>query len=791
MGFLLRDIRLAFRALFRKPGVPVLAIASLSLAIGFSTAAFSILDAYSLRDLPVREPRDLAWIFAITREQRPDQLSWIEYQALSSRSRFFTGVLAQDRQDPRVRLPERDDFPITSGVSDNFFDLLGVRAAQGDVFHAGRGSDGTVVVSYHYWQTALSADPAIIGRTLAVGDGLLRVIGALPPGFTGTNRGLLVELFVPQQTLFGALKLSRPEATRATDFELLGRLRPGVGLEQARTEINAMLRQVEGEGRAPGPDRKALMEDFAERSLSAKLASNAVLLSVAVLLILIAAANLANLRLVQNEGRRHETGIRLALGAGRTALARQHLAEITVLGSVGLLGGMALAACLIRVAPSIFYGGRSYVNFGVRFDVRTLAFSCGALLLVALVGGLVPLGDAWKRSLIPSLQGVRATHASRWLGVLVIAQMALVTAGACSAGLLLRNLRNLAAIRPAMDPDRALLLVEGYWNSAANGGGRAESLADHMASTPGVERVAWARRALLSGSGGGSIVDVEVSNQPKYAFRYNQVSPSYFEVTGARILGGRAFRSSDGPDATPVVMLSVAFAHRFFGDRPAVGQWIKVNGKDHQVIGIVEDGPTIHLREPVAPYLYFAFAQRPSEHITFFVASRRAAASMTKILRPLIRSADAGFTTLDMTSLRQHMRNAQDEERLSATVAGVLTLVGLLLAAAGLLGVTMYAVTRRTQEFGVRVALGAGPALLAREVLREAGLRIALALPLGWALAYTARHALQSRLYGIAPDDLSTLLVSSAVVAAVAVLAALHPALRAARIDPMLALRHE
>lgn len=791
MGFLRRDIRLAFRALFRKPGVPVLAIASLALAIGFSTAAFSILDAYSLRDLPVRDPRDLAWIYAITREQRPDQLSWIEYQALSSRSRLFTGVLAQDRQDPRVRLPDRDDFPITSGVSDNFFDLLGVRAAQGDVFHAGRGSDGTVVVSYHYWQSALGADPAIIGRTLAVGDGVLRVIGVLPPGFTGPNRGLLVELFVPQQTLFGALKLSRPEDARATDFELLGRLRPGIALEQARTEINAILRQVEAEGRAPGPDRKAILEDFAERSLGAKLASNAVLLSVAILLILIAAANLANLRLVENEGRRHETGIRLALGAGRAALARQHLAEITVLGGLGLLGGIALAVGLIRVAPAIFYGGRSYVNFGVSFDVRTLAFSCAALIVVAVAGGLAPLGDAWKRSLIPSLQGARTTRASRWLGVLVIAQMALVTAGACSAGLLLRSLRNLAAIRPAMDPDRALLLVEGYWNSAVNGGGRAEALADHIASTPGVDRVAWARRALLSGSGGGPIVDVEVSGQPKYSFRYNQVSPSYFEVTGARILGGRAFRSSDGPGATPVVMVSAAFARRFFRDRQPIGQWIKVNGKDHQVIGMVEDGPTIHLREPVAPYLYFAFAQRPSENITYFVASRRAADWMTQTLRPRIRSADAEFTTLNMISLRQHMRNARGEERLSATVAGVLTLVGLLLAAAGLLGVTMYAVTRRTQEFGVRMALGAGPALLAGQVLREAGVRIALALPLGWALAYTVRHALQSRLYGIAADDSATLLASSAVVAAVAVVAALYPALHAARIDPMVALRHE
>ena len=439
--------------------------------------------------------------------------------------------------------------------------------------------------------------------------------------------------------------MSQADNARATDFEALGRMRSGVTAEQGRDELSGILHQIDSE-------RRAAVEEFTEPNVAAKLATNAVLLAVAVLLILIAAANLANLRLVENEGRRRETGIRLALGAGRAVLARQHLVETLVLGGLGLVAGTGLAAWLIRLAPALFYGGRTYTDFGIRLDVRTFTFSCAALLLAASIGGLIPLADAWKRSLLPALQSTRSTHTSRWLGALVVAQMALVTGGACSAGLLLRSLKHIAAIRPAMDPDRSLLLVEGFWSSGVDRSARTNVLAGRIAGAPGVEGVAWARRVLLAGSGGGAAVDVEMPGRPKYSYRYNQVSPNYFAVTGARIISGRAFAPSDGPDATPVVMVNATFVRRFLEGKQALGQWVRINGRDHQIVGVVEDGPTIHLREPVAPYLYFAFAQRPSGSATFFVASRREAASLTGTLRALIRQADGGFTSLRMSNSR-------------------------------------------------------------------------------------------------------------------------------------------
>jgi putative ABC transport system permease protein len=513
---------------------------------------------------------------------------------------------------------------------------------------------------------------------------------------------------------------------------------------------------------------------------------------VVVLLVLIAAANLANLRLVENEGRRHETAIRLALGAGRTELARQHLTETLLLAGGGTAAGLVLARWLTGVAAALFYGGQTIVDYGIRLDGRAFLFSSAALLAVALVGAAIPLADAWRRRAVPAIHGSRATRPSRWLGALLVMQMALVTGVVCSAGLLWRSLDKLSQIRPAMDPDRSMLLVNGaYDRNGAEANVRATALAGAIARVPGVEDVAWARRAMLSGSGGGAVTDVEIAGQPKLSFPYNQVSPGYFSATGARVLSGRAFTEGDGPDATLVVMVNSLFARRFFGPRDPLGAWIKVGGKDRQIVAVVENGPHNHLRETPTPYLYFPFAQLPVPYLTWMIHTRQDPGDMAAPLRGFIGSADPEFTLLGTRTFREHMREARSDQEVGVQIAGSLAGVGLLLAAAGLFGVTLFAVARRTPEFGVRAAMGASPWRLARQVLREAGLRVAIALPLGWLLAYAGKRAIGKLLFGVAPDDPWTFAAASALVALVACAAALDPALRAARVDPMTALRHE
>jgi predicted permease len=762
--------------------VTVLAVSSLALAIGFSTAAFSILDAYALREMPVREPSRLVTVGAWTREKRLEPLSWAEYQALAAGVHSFEGILAYDERGPIVHLPDREDHPIVAGVSANYFDLLGVAARMGRVIHP--GDRDCVVLSYRYWRDQLKSDPNAIGRTMLVGQASLRLIGVLAPDFAGTDRGTSLDLLVPMETWFNPMQMA--VGPRSSEYDVLARLRPGASMARARAECESVLREMERSGMAGGPERRASVAWFPAKDLAVKLKSNAVMLAIIGLLVLIAAANLASLRLVENEGRRHEIGVRLALGAGWKGLAKGHLMETVVLAGAGTVLALVLASWLVKLAPALFYTGNQYRDYHIRVDARTFVFSSGALAVVALIGALIPLSDAWRRRMSPMMQGTRVIGTSRWLTVLVVAQMALVTGVTCSAGLLWRSLQNVSAIRPAMDPNRKLLTVFGDWDNLP----RVAEIAARLQRVPGVQQVAWARRAMLSGSGGGASAGVEVPGQPRMTFHYNQVSPSYFNVTGARIVSGRGFAEADGPQSTLVVMVNQTFARRFYGGW-ALGQWVRISGRDRQVIGVVEDGPVSSLRERIDPYVYFPFAQRPDTEMTFLMATARDPGTVAAATRDAFRESAGDFTILNVITQRQLMRTAYSHETLNATVTGALAALGLFLAAAGLFGVTMFLVARRTPEFGIRMALGASPGRVAGQVLQGAAVRVMVALPLGWGVAWVGRQSIQKMLYGVTADDPATFVVASAVVALVACASALGPALRAARVDPMTALRQE
>ena len=785
-------VRTALRALGRKRGVTALAIVSVGLAIGFSTAAFSILDAYELRDLPVDDPGHLASVSIQTPEQRTEGANWPEYVALASRVHSFAGLLAEDRQSPKVSLADRDDFPITAGVSDNYFDLLGVRAAMGDVFHAGRGQDESVVITHRYWQSLLNGDPAVIGRTLRVGRAALRIIGVLTPDFTGTNRGLLVDLFVPSQTFFGALGRSDAHDVRDISYELTARLRPDVTVVQAQAECDAVLRQSSIEGLAPGPERRSSVLPIASSSVLQKLESNGLMLGIVVLLVWIAASNFASLRLLDSADRRRDTAIRLALGAGPWALFRQHWLETLVQIGCAAALGLLVAQFMIHAAPALLYAGQEYTDYNIRLDARTLGFSAASLLSVALIGSLIPFSATWRQreGLTPSGAGV--TRTSRWMATLVVAQMATVTGVTCSTGLLWQTLENLSAIRPAMDPNAQVLLVQGSFSGAGvDPAARAEALTRGLIALPGVEHVAWARRAMLSGSGGGAVVDLDVPGQPRQSFPYNAVSPTYFATTGARLLNGRVFSEADGVTSTPVVLVNSAYLRHAGTTGNPLGTWITVAGRTRQVIGVVEDGPQNHLLEENQPYFYFPFAQMPSLSVTYFIAARRDPGALADGSRTYIGSADNAFTIRSMVTMRQHMRGARGNQQAAAEIAGALAALGLLLAAAGLFGVTQSAVAARTREFGVRIAVGASGGQLARHVLVEVAGRIAVAIPVGWLLAYSSRSVIAKMLYGITPDDPRMFIDAAIVIAVVACAATTLPALRAARVDPITALRPE
>jgi putative ABC transport system permease protein len=781
-------LRNAVRALGRRPGVTILAASSLTVAIGLSTVAFSILDAIFFRDLPVRDPASLLWIGAYDAQGRFDVVTWREYELIRNRTRLVTGVLAQSRRGPKVRLPDRDDFPITAGVSENFFDLLGVPAARGDVFHTGADREGVVVISNRYWNNKLGGDPEILGRALIVRNRPLRVIGVLPPFFTGPARGIAVDLFVPPRTFFDTLRMDSPANVKYGDYELIARLRPGATLEQVKRELAPIFREAGKQGASRGAGRKPFVEPLTGPGL-AGLAGNGVFVALMTLLVVIAAMNIACLRLVDNEIRRRDTAVRLAIGAGRLALVREHVLETLLLIALGATGGVLLAAWLVELAPGMLFGHRSYVDYGIRMDWRTFAFAAAAVATTSLIAALLPVRDAWRHGVAPALHAGTALAGSRWLTALVVAQIAFVTAATFSAAALWRTLQNVSAIRPAMDPGRRLLLVTGYWENKTDP--RAASLlAESLGALPGVERVAHARRALLSGSGGGAAVTVDVPNQGKFSYHYDQVSESYFAVTGARVTRGRAFTAADSPDATPVIMINEALARRFFPGGEPLGAWLAVEGRERQIVGVVEDGPANHLKEKIEPYLYLPFAQFPSSEVTLFVETAREPSRMAGSVRNYLRSSNPAFTITGLATMKQHMNHARQSERITAAASGLLAGAALLLAAAGLFGVTLRAVSRRMREFGIRVALGASPAALRRNVLAGAARNLAMGAPLGWMLAWYGRRFLRQFVYG---DDAlgPAVWLAATLVVAVACVAAFVPAQWAARVDAAVALRDE
>jgi len=352
MDATLRDLRMALRALTRRKGVTALAILSLGLAIGFCTAGFSLVDAFAWRDLPVREPRRLTRVNVRDREQRLEVLSWIEYQALASRPRFWEGLVAECRMGPKVRLADRDDFPITAGVSENYFDLLGVKPALGEIFHAGTGRDGAVVLSNHYWRTALGGDVHIVGRTLSVGNAVLTITGVLPAGFTGTNRGALVELFVPPKTFFGSLDFKDHLDQHLADFEVVG-----MGMHTMRQHM------------------------FMARKDDVILTG--IFLALALLGLLLAAAGLFGVTTYAVSRRMREFGLRVALGATSHDLRRQVLRKAALQGAIGIPLGWGLALASRHVVQSLLYGVKAT-------DPWMLVAASGVVALVAFTAALRP-----------------------------------------------------------------------------------------------------------------------------------------------------------------------------------------------------------------------------------------------------------------------------------------------------------------------------------------------------------------------------------------------------------------
>jgi predicted permease len=455
--------------------------------------------------------------------------------------------------------------------------------------------------------------------------------------------------------------------------------------------------------------------------------------------------------------------------------------------------GLTLALWVMDLGTQLLSGGSPYVHFNVGIDQRVLSYTVVATLLCVLMAGLTPVRYTLKLDVADVIRAEQANSKPRrtWSRNAFLASQVAASVGLFGCALLfLQSFQNAVSVRPGLDPGKNLAVIK-VAPGPPGGALWAEQACERFVGLPGVIAATYARRLPLSGSGGGATVRVEMPNQPPLAVRFNNVAGNYFKVMGTRIVAGRPIDARDGAGTEPVVVVSQMFARQFFSGRNPLGDWAILRGKPIRIIGVAEDAPSIRLHEESEPYLYFPFAQRPSGEVTLIVETASSASALISSLRRELKKFDPAATLFDTTTLRQHIYQALSFDRTMATVSSLLGMLGILLTAAGLFGVVQYAVSRRTRELGLRMALGAKASQIRGLVLRESLVITAFGIPPGFLLLWGLGRYVQSMLLGVTPLNPGAYLLSAVTVIGVTLVAAWLPARRATRIAPLDALRVE
>lgn len=806
------DWRDAWRSLRSAPLVSGFCVLSLALGIGGVTALFSILNSLSLKPLPVRQPQRLALL---------DDGAWTNpiWEAIRSRQSGIAESAGAWATDAFNLSPSgRADNVRGLFVSGGFFDMIGVRAAAGrliDVRDDVRGGGAVAVISHTFWRTRLAAAPDAIGRTLVIERVPFTIVGVTAAGFFGPDVGRAYDVAIP----LAAQPLVRPGSHTLDDrlswwMNIMVRLRPGQSAGDATARLRAVQAQIRGEtlptiGQdddrrhylsdamtlVPAPGGRSPLRSRFEQPLMA-------ILVVIGFVLVIACANIASLLIARASARRREIAVRLALGASRFRVARQLLAESGLLAVAGAVGGAVVAWWGSRLLLSQFPPGGGRIDLDLSPDWRLLAFASLVTGLAALAAGIAPAlsvgdlaaGDALKDRPAGSSAGpTRMRHAT------VVVQVALSLALLVAAGLFARTFERLATRDIGFDRDGVLLVTVDTTRSPARGEARQQRF-DRViaaaAAVPGVSSAAGSFISPLGSAAWNTVIEMPGSSLPRRQRLswVNAVSPRWFESMGMRMLEGRDFTSADRQGAPMVAVVNRAFARRYLPAGSALGQTFAAQEPEgprrYQVVGVIEDAVYRSLRAAMDPTMYTPIAQTADLDWTIVVAAR-SAGPVDAIVRGVpdaIQRSEAE-AVLSVRTLRDQLDASLTQERLLATLGVFFGGLALLLAAVGLYGLTAFSVASRRAEIGIRIALGAGVDGIVRLVLRRIAILVAIGLAAGAALSVYAAPLVRTLLYDVEPRDPLTVGGAAIVLLAVALFAAWLPARRAARIDPVAALR--
>jgi predicted permease len=804
---LARDVRFAFRTMAKSPGVTAAIVASVALGIAANATVFSVANGLLWGRLPVKDPERVVMFSEGKSFSYPDYLDYQEQTA----DIFEGGVAGHFPLVPAslggMGEPERVWGQVVSG---NYFSILGVNMALGRPILPGEdrlmGRDHVAVLSHSLWQRRFGADAGILGRDVALNGQPYTVVGVAPAGFQGSERGIASEFWVP----LSMVEVIMPDwggTNREKAWLLLdARLRPGVSCAQAVAAVNLVKKRLDDTYRKDEKHHEAITLQTAGRLIAESQtpahALMAVLMIVVALVLLVACANVANLLLARATGRQKEIGIRLAIGAGRGRLVRQLLTESLLLALAGSGVGFLLAAGAARAVSIFRLPAPVPIVFDFNVDLHVAVFTVGLSLVTALLFGLVPALRATRPDLVGALREGSAVsgRAGRFSmrNTLVVVQVALSLVLLTAAGLFLRSLGNAVSIDVGFKPDNILVTrvdpkVHSY--SPERSVRFLSQLRDRVSALPGVRSVSFVSLVPLSIAGNGRDFNVDASGD-RPAQRVNAdvygVFNGYFQTMGIPLLSGRDFDLQDRNQSMAVI--NETMAGHLFPNQDPIGRLVRADKDSYTVIGVVRNSKSRTVGEGPVNCAYLFLDVAPGKGVSFFGISTLVKTSvdprqLDRPVREQIAALDPNMAVFNTETMQEHLSQSLLLPRISAWLLGSFGAVGLTLGAIGLYGVMSYSVRRRTQEIGVRMALGAQPGTVLGMVLRQGLALTSIGLAIGLSIAVAVGRLSASLLYGISGTDPMTFLVVPTVLVAAALVAIVIPARRASQVDPAVALR--
>ena len=831
----MRQLKLAFRTLFKTPFVTIVAVLSLALGIGANAAIFSLFHELILRPLPVPGPQQLVNLSApgpkpgsTSCGQAGDceqVFSYPMFRDLEKGQDVFTGIAAH--------MPFGANFAYDGEtingqgllVSGSYFPVLGLAPALGRLIAPADdqaiGEPRAVVLSHAYWQRRFAMSPDVLGRTLIVNGQSMTIVGVAPRGFDGTTTGSRPLVFVPitmravmQPTFEGF------QNRRQYWAYLFARLKPGMSIEHARTALQAKYSPIINTVEAPLQKGMSdqTMARFKARTIGVEpgargqsnihrnaLAPLVALLCLTAVVLLIACANVANLLLARAAGRTTEIAVRLAVGAGRRHLIGQLLLESCVLSALGGVAGVLVAHGTVSWLTSMFPSESAALSF--QLNGAVLAFMAAVSIGTGLLFGLYPAVHGTRPDLAVALRtqsgqpgGPRS--AARFRAALVTVQMALSVTLLIVAGLLTKSLANIAQVQLGLNADHVLMFsvaprLNGYTPEQTRQ--FMDRAREAIGALPGVTGVTTSGVPLLAGNNWGTGVSVqgfEAGPDTNVGANANHIGPGFFRTLEGRLLAGRELTPADNLDAPKVAVVNEAFARKFNLGREAVGKRMSMDtmaaNLDIEIIGLVADMKYSEVKNEVPPQIYLPYWQdRFLGTANFYVRASADPLTLTSAVRDVVARLDRNLPVVNLRPMALHIQENTFQDRIVSTLSAAFALLATLLASIGLYGVLSYTVSQRTREFGLRMALGAAPARLRRHVLRQVAWMVGIGAVVGLGLALGAGRFLASLLFQTEAYDARIVGASVVAIVLIALAAGMLPALRASRIDPMKALRYE